>query len=430
MSLRRLTLSLWICLLVLGTVASQTSSAAAAVVTQTSEKTIILDQKADPFFGREIVFWAKIQFAGTPSQVQVFFKSQNETTTKSGLATIQGDEVTYVHDLTVEPLAAFSIVEYWFGVTYTDGSTFVSQRYGVFYEDNRFTWQVLHTAPIYVHWYEGDLAFGQSVMDVAQVGIEHANGLLPLTPNAEIHIYVYASVGEMQSTIQMAGMYLIAGHASPELNVVVVSLPAGPDQMQETQRQVPHELMHILVYQNVGDGYNRLPTWLTEGLASNNELLLNPDHVAALADAEVKGSLIPITSLCHGFPVESSIFEQSYAESESFVRFIYKQYGSSGLEKLLKNYADGLECSRGAEVAFNKSLKRLDMDWQRQELKQNVLAKILQPLLPWLALLLLVLIVPLILTVNSLLKTKPAGKKPEDTKKGGTTPTKLRGTVG
>ncbi len=429
MHLRRLLFSLWISLLVVGTIASNISHATAAAPAQDLGQTVIEDQRVDPFFGREIVFWAKIKFAGTPSQVQVFFKGASETATKSGIASVQGDEATYVHDLTVEPLTAFSVVQYWFGVTYADGTTFVSQKYGFYYEDNRFTWQVLHTAPVYVHWYEGDLAFGQAVMDIAQQGITHINDLLPLTPNAEIHIYVYASAAEMQSTIQLAGMNLIAGHASPELNVIVVSLPAGPDQMQEAQRQVPHELMHILLYQTLGQSYNRLPVWLSEGLASNNELFLNPDYLVILQDVVKNETLIPITSLCHSFPTEASSFYQSYAEAQSFVRFIAQQYGKSGLEKLVKSYGDGLDCERGTEVALNISLKRLDMDWQRKELKQNVLGKIIQPLLPWMMVLLIVLVAPLILAISSLVKSK-ADKKPNTSSKGGASPSKLRGSYG
>ena len=427
MNLRCLLFGLWIVLLEIGTVTSQPLRAAAATEPQASDQTIIEEQKVDPFFGREIVFWARIRFAGTPSQVQVFFKGQNETATKAGMASIQNDEITYIHDLTTEPLTAFSIVEYWFGVTYTDDSTFVSQKYGFYYEDNRFTWQALHSAPLFVHWYDGDLAFGQSVIDVAQAGIERANELLPLTPNAEIHVYVYASVAEMQSTIQMAGMNLIAGHASPEWNVVVVSLLPGPDQMQEAQRQVPHEIMHILLYQTFGKSYDRLPTWLTEGLASNNEQYFNPDYPVILKDAQEREMLIPISSLCHGFPTEASRFYQSYAEAQSFVRFVYQQYVRSGLEKLLQNYADGLDCERGTEITFNKSLKRLDMDWQRKELKQNVLGKIVQPLLPWLAVLLIVLTVPIGLSVNSLLAGRGLEKKPPASGKNGKAAKKLRG---
>ncbi len=426
---RRLPPILWIAALVLA-LGLQAVRQPLAVQAQSGITTAVLNQSADPFFGRQIVFWAKIRFSGEPALVQVFLKSQNDEATKSGTASIQGDEVTYVHDLTASPLTAFTKVEYWFGVTYADKTTFVSQKYSFYYEDNRFTWQALHSSPITVHWYDGDLAFGQSVMDIAQTGIQHANELLPLTPDEEMNIYVYASATEMQSTFQMAGMNMVAGHADPGSNVVVVSLPAGPDQLQETQRQVPHELMHILLYQSLGKSYDRLPTWLNEGLASNNELFPNPDYTVILNDAKKKDSLIPLSSLCHGFPTEASSFYQSYAEAQSFVRFLYQQYGKSGLEKLLQNYADGLECDRGAEVALHNSLQRLDMDWQKKALSQNIFGKIIKPLLPWLALLLLALAAPFTLAVNNLLHERSQEKKAASLPKGGEPPKKLRGSYG
>lgn len=212
--------------------------------------------------------------------------------------------------------------------------------------------------------------------------------------------------------------------------MVVVTLAEGPGQMQETQRQVPHELMHILLSQTLGKSYSKLPAWLNEGLASNNELFPNPDYTVILNDARKKDTLIPIVSLCRSFPTEASSFYQSYAEAQSFVHFLYQQYGTSGLEKLIKNYSDGLECERGAEVALNTSLKRLDMDWQRKALSQNIFGKIMKPLLPWLVVLLLVLVAPLCLAVYSLLHDRPPEKKAAGMSKSGTTPKKLRGSYG
>lgn len=160
----------------------------------------------------------------------------------------------------------------------------------------------------------------------------------------------------------------MAGHADPELGVMVVSLPPGPGQQMETERQVPHELMHILLYQKLGQDYADLPTWLQEGLASLNETYPNPDYMTVLQDAAKKGSILSMNSLCRGFPAEASKFFQSYAQADSFTRFLYDAYGSEGLQALIQAYANGVECERGAEMGLGKTLTQLDAQWQHQAL--------------------------------------------------------------
>ena len=68
----------------------------------------------------------------------------------------------------------------------------------------------------------------------------------------------------------------MAGHAAPDLGVVLISIPAGPDEGLEMQRQIPHELMHLAQYEVIGENFTNQPYWLIEGMASEAELYPNP----------------------------------------------------------------------------------------------------------------------------------------------------------
>ncbi len=164
----------------------------------------------------------------------------------------------------------------------------------------------------------------------------------------------------------------VAGHADPDLGVILVTLPEGPEQPLLVEQRVPHELMHVLLYQSNQLGYANLPAWLNEGLASNAELDPNPDYRILLEDAAKKNSLIPLANLCVSFPRDAYGALLSYAEAASFVKYLHDSYGVSGLTSLTQAYNNGLDCNQGAEQALGKSLVQLQRSWERDELSQDV----------------------------------------------------------
>jgi hypothetical protein len=367
--------------------------------------------QVDYSFGGQVTFLAKTNFEKTPERVQIFIKSMNQNDTIVGEVSVRDNEFVYVHDLVNYPLPAFSEIEYWFGVKMPGEKAFISPKYSFYYDDNRYSWQLLEDKPFRVHWYEGDLAFGQMVLDTAQNSLERANQLLGFSDPEKVDIFAYANGAEMQSTLNLGDISVVAGHANPELGVMFVSLPAGPFQQIETERQIPHELMHILLYQKLGADYADLPTWLNEGLASLNETYPNPDYVTVLKDAAEKETIIPMSSLCQGFTLEGGQYYLSYAQADSFTRYLYETYGSAGMQSLIQAYASGLDCERGAEVGLGKTLSQLEGQWRRNAFNQNPLLKAIGALLPWLAIFLLVLLAPILLIFNSLLRGKNGPQK-------------------
>jgi hypothetical protein len=165
-------------------------------------------------------------------------------------------------------------------------------------------------------------------------------------------------------------------------------------------QRIPHELLHILLFQTTGAGFYNLPTWLSEGLASNAELYPNPDYHLLLDNAVENDTLLPISLLCETFPRDASNAILSYAQSASFTSYLYRTYGKSGLQDLVGAYANGLDCENGAQVAVGKSLSELDRNWQSEELSTNVVLSTMNNILPWLILLLTVLAVPVGIAIS------------------------------
>jgi hypothetical protein len=239
---------------------------------------------------------------------------------------------------------------------------------------------------------------------VTNLGLQKAQDLLGLQVESEINIYVYASSADMQSAL-LAGQSWVAGQTAPDLGVAVVSLaPEHPETRFEAGRQIPHELAHILLFQSLGAGYSKLPAWFNEGLASMAELNPNPDYQTILEHAVRNDTLIPIASLCGTFPSDISGALLSYAESNSFTYYLYRQFGSSGMAKLASDYADGLDCPRGVESALGSSLDQIEKRWLEETLGTNAFRRAFSDILPWVFLLLVIVAVPLGLTLASLWK--------------------------
>jgi len=308
-------------------------------------------------------------------------------------------QLSYEQDLGQHPLRAFTNLKYWFAFLLDDGSIITSQIFSFYYEDNRYTWHTSKATPFLFHWYEGSTQLDQEVFNTAWDGVTRAKSILPLDLPQDINIYAYTSAREVQSTLQMGTTNWAAGHADPDLKMIVVSLPTGAGQRQEMARQIPHELMHILLYQKVGERYRNLPVWFAEGLASMTELYPDPDYPLLLQTAQEGNSLISIQSLCDPFPQETSGALLAYAESTSFVRFLHGQYGSSGLEKLLRGYADGQDCERGVETAFGMTLSDLESRWHRDIFESKPILQEMGELAPWLVVFFLVLLIPLMVGI-------------------------------
>ncbi len=349
---------------------------------------------ADHRFGEEINFFARIRSSVPITDATVTFRSHDGIAQTRPLSVNADGTAVYRYDARLNLLPPFARIAYWFDVTLTDGTSFTSPAFEFIYTDNRFPWQERAEGALRVHWYDGDAAFGAAVLDTARRGLDSALSLAPLQPTGTIDIYVYATAADLQGALVLGGQSWVAGHASPELGVAMLSVAPGADQGIFLERQAPHELAHILLYQSLGPNYNRLPVWLVEGLATNAELYPNPDLEATLAAAVDSNSLLPLSELCAAFPPDTGRAFLAYAQSKSFVRFLLDNFGTTGLSALISAYADGMDCEQGARRALEQPLSQLETRWRESTLGENRSGVVAANLFPYLLVLGIVLFVP------------------------------------
>lgn len=354
-----------------------------------------VEASAEYEYGVKISFTGKFNSEIPIEKAHLFFTASNASDTLSGEASLTDEGTyTYVHDLAKDPIRAFSTIEYWFDLTLADGKTVSGPKNSILYEDNRHEWEQRDRQPFRVHWYEGDTAFAQDILDVAELSLKNAQSYLPLSLDSAVNIYAYSNAKDMREVLSSFSKSWVGAHADPDLGVMVLSLPEGPEQRLEMERQIPHELMHILLFNMIGGSYINLPAWLSEGLASIAELYPNPDYLVLLENAHDKGNLPSINSLCQSFPRDASGAFLAYAQSASFTRYLHQRFGSSGMERLVRQYADGLDCERGIEAALGIPLSQLEREWRKDVFGENIYLTALNNLLPWLVFLLVIAIIP------------------------------------
>ena len=362
----------------------------------------VLESQTTYSFGDRLTFQARFQSSSPIKSVYVLFDAQGETHTEPVPATINPDgSVVCEVDLAANPLRPFSEVRYRYHLTLSDGRTVTTPTYTFAYTDNRFTWQELNEGAFTVSWYQGDINMAQSALDVAQSGFVHVKSILNgSTVDEPIHFYIYASARDLQGVLEPSGGNLYAGHADPELDVALINLPPGPDQQNQMEQRIPHELMHIMLYRATKDGYKNLPVWLNEGLASVVELYPNPDYQVLLDNAYQADNLLPVASLCEGFPRDASNTILAYAESASFTRYLYETYGVKGINGLMTNYANGLACQPGLQKALGTTIAQAEREWRGAVFSENHVEKSLASLAPWFVVLIAVLAGPIGFTLS------------------------------
>jgi len=346
-------------------------------------------------FGEKVTFSAKIN---TQSPIQgaylLFQVVGNQNTHTIPLTINSSGSTSYTYPVQNGLLPPFSRISFWYHLLLGNSATYDSPHYFFQYNDDRFPWQPVDGNGFSLYWYEGDTSFGQAAKDAAVAGYQSVQKLFPIPAGDPIKIYIYASSADLQDTLNMSGSTWVGGHANPDLGVVLVSIAPGAAQSIEMERQIPHELAHVLLYRLTGSAYANLPTWLTEGIASQVEEYPNSDYTQVLTASAQAKTLLPISDLCGPFPPDASRAILAYAESDSFVRYLLRTYGASDLQALIRAYANGLSCDQGVVRALGPSLAQLDQQWQQAALGQKVTGVAFSNLLPYLIFLGLMLIIP------------------------------------
>lgn len=325
----------------------------------------IINQSVEYLFNDHFGFTVEFQSDDVIQEAFVFYQfegSEHEWVYEGEVETnsLFEVEVPITSENQPEP---FQQIEYWFRFATDHGLYFNSEHFTFTYNDNRYEWLSIENGPFALYWHNGDSGFAASILAAARQGIQRTQLLLPLNDPAAVILRVYDSPEDVQLISQRSGFAWQAGHTDPKAGMLLFSLEPG--QSLEVQRQVPHEIAHLMLYQSLGQAaYERIPVWLNEGIASYAEVYSDPTHTELLQIASDTGTLIPLFSLCSAFPQDAVSARLAYAESASFVDYLVGRYNATGFALLFNAYATTGDCLNAPVDVLGKDLTALDAEWR------------------------------------------------------------------
>lgn len=308
----------------------------------------------------------------------------------------------------------FSEIAYQWELSTEDGDVLNTEPRTFRYKDDRvaWTWETEQRGPVIVHWNGEDSTVAQRALDVGQESMTRINNQIGTAgPQEDIHIYVYPERDPLAAALRRHNRSVqdwVYALAMPENSVILLVAASGPDLLVDMNRDLPHELTHIMVYRAAGRGSSQVPAWFNEGLAILSSAEPDATLRVTLQNAVTDGTLLPLESLCvESFAtLDPDAAPLAYAQSESVMRYVMDRFGNAGVRELMDAYADGLSCGGAVERAIGLTLDDLDRAW-RADLQRRGLRGSTQEVTPWLLLWGMSLLVSLLFVVQPPPRSRP-----------------------
>jgi hypothetical protein len=228
----------------------------------------------------------------------------------------------------------------WWRWRYIDenGVENLSEQKTLTWLDSKHNWQTITSGLINLHWYSGDQAFAQGLLDAAETGLARLKNDAGLQPDKPIHLYIYANTEDMKDAILYEPSWT-GGMAFPEHDIVIIGI--SQRDLEWGRTTIAHELTHVLVGHLTFSCLGDVPTWLNEGLAVYSEGGLDQASEAQLNEAIRSDQLLTVRSLSGGFSEVPSRAYLSYSQSYSIVNYLIETYGQEKMNSLLIALRDG-----------------------------------------------------------------------------------------
>ncbi|MGB7874415.1 MAG: peptidase MA family metallohydrolase [Anaerolineales bacterium] len=251
----------------------------------------------------------------------------------------------------------------WWRWRYTDenGIENVSDKKTLTWLDSDHDWQTITSGPIYLHWYSGDRAFANELLNAGVAGLTRLKNDAGLQPDQPIHLYIYANTDDMKDAILYEPTWT-GGLAYADHDIVIIGI--SQRDLEWGRTTIAHELTHVLVGHLTFSCLGDVPTWLNEGLAVYSEGQLDPAAETQLDDAIQTDQLLSVRSLSGGFSEVPSRAYLSYSQSYSIVKFLIETYGQDQMNSLLITLRDGTTIDEAVLHVYGFDVDGLENAWR------------------------------------------------------------------
>jgi hypothetical protein len=328
---------------------------------------VVNDQSVEIDFPGQITFNVDIEAPETVERLELRYQPVFSDVSRAERPSFEpGTSISTSYDLDLRTryLPPGIDVQYRWIVTLEGGDQLETEMQEFFFTDNRYDWQEHTEGNVSIYYYEGGSQFGNLAMDVTNRTIDRFGTDFDVQLNEPINIVLYGSVADFQDALPYNSPEWIGGFADPSQNLIVAGISPGDGASTEMGRMLTHEVVHLLVAQATVNPFNGAPRWLDEGLAINYQEVQEDRFRRVLDLAVDEGRLIPLPALRSSFPSDPDLAIQSYAQSESVVRFMIDEYGHESVAAILDTYQEGVSHRDAVERAIGMSLEEIDEEWK------------------------------------------------------------------
>jgi hypothetical protein len=255
-------------------------------------------------------------------------------------------------------------ITYLWRLTDAAGAVLETPLASVRVDDNRFQWRELRDGLLTVRWYEGDDAFGRSLLDAATTAARQLSAEQGVDLTSPVTVHVYGSQKDLYTALPGLPPW-VGGVSLGEWDSLLVPIP--PRDLAGGRKTLAHELTHQLIYQitfNPSLG-SRLPAWLNEGLAVVSEGPTSRENRLTLDEAVSLDHLPTLRRLGNGFSSLSGQQAQlAYTAAESVVRFLLRSEGPERMRALLAQFGEGRTADDALRRVYGRGVDETEDRWR------------------------------------------------------------------
>lgn len=312
-----------------------------------------LRSTADYTYGQLMRFRLQTRNLGDVRRVTLYFRPHTAADAYAVDIPMQpGDELdlSYALDLTQTRMPPFSSVAYWWELERADGATLRVPERTISYVDDQFSWQWLTKADpeggglVTVQWTGEDPQLGEQAFQTILDALDRLSPYMPLDEVRPFNVFVYPSTADVASAMRLAGQEWQAGRTYPELGVLLLTVVNPATAGAELATGIGRELTDQLLYQALGDAYQRVPLWLRGGLAQIAAAGPDARSAALLDEAVAAGTTLSLNELCTEYPMADPQAAVAQAQSGAYVAIIAERYGTQAVIDLVVALAGGASC--------------------------------------------------------------------------------------
>ena len=144
-------------------------------------------------------------------------------------------------------------------------------------------------------------------------------------------------------------------------STIHIPIDGAMEDLAVFSRVLRHELVHALLDDKMREHKDRLPTWLSEGLA----IQLAEDPWPALEEVKQKpASMIPLSSLEKGWDrTQRDRLEQAYLESAAAVQSLVDRFGVYGIRQIMNLLQAGQSLDGAMKQKWSLSYEQFQREW-------------------------------------------------------------------